>query len=737
MRARPQVFFTSQAIINNNRLLSAALDAPIQVLGWQHHLNKHQAFDHQAILAWGLRPSAQKAERLSKRLNLPLWRAEDGFLRSLDSGTKSRYAASFVLDDLGIYFDLTRPNRLQSLIYHTVQDWNEVKQAYADALIDKLINHKLSKYNASSTAPNLSLLAKNNKPHVIIVDQVVGDASVTGAGADAQSFFAMYDAARRIYPEANIWIKAHPAGQGYFGTQHRDALVIGESCNPIALLEQAEAVFTVSSHMGFEALMLGKTVHCFGVNWYSGFGLTIDDFIKDSKLYRQVQAQYLDHPCPNVAQLFYASYIEYSYYADPATGRRSDIETVMDYLITNRYWQDRLAGDLLAYDFSRWKVSFVKGFVKFPQTDLVFKSKTKMRLFYTDRYNAWRAQQDDKKSLRALPDHQRYLVWGLAAKQSLAQKILDYQDRACADILCMEDGFIRSNGLGATLIEPLSVVIDDLGIYFDATCPSRLETILKTIHLDDKQRQRAQRLHQLLLSHQVSKYNVGNKNHTLLERIDELKATKPEAKVHLVVGQVEDDASVQNCASLIKKNGELLNKVRQQFPQDIIIYKPHPDVEAGLRHGKLDDKTQQLADVIAHDAAMPMCLEHCDVVHTISSLTGFEALLRGLDVVCYGMPFYAGFGLTQDVIEPDNTLKQAALARRSRNQPLTLEALIYGVLIDYPIYHLPNQYGLAQCEQVIEYIYQHSANAKPPSVIHRVKRMAKTRLMQLRKFTIR
>ncbi|MBN6743429.1 hypothetical protein JKG47_23835, partial [Acidithiobacillus sp. MC6.1] len=73
----------------------------------------------------------------------------------------------------------------------------------------------------------------------------------------------------------------------------------------------------------------------------------------------------------------------------------------------------------------------------------------------------------------------------------------------------------------------------------------------------------------------------------------------------------------------------------------------------------------------------------------------------------------------------------------SRNQPLTLEALIYGVLIDYPIYHLPNQYGLAQCEQVIEYIYQHSANAKPPSVIHRVKRMAKTRLMQLRKFTIR
>ncbi|MGO1490802.1 MAG: capsular polysaccharide export protein, LipB/KpsS family, partial [Psychrobacter sp.] len=55
--------------------------------------------------------------------------------------------------------------------------------------------------------------------------------------------------------------------------------------------------------------------------------------------------------------------------------------------------------------------------------------------------------------------------------------------------------FVRSNGLGATLLAPLSVVIDEQGIYYDATQPSDLETLLR--HCDDltpQQRLRVQKL---------------------------------------------------------------------------------------------------------------------------------------------------------------------------------------------------------------------------------------------------
>ena len=65
-------------------------------------------------------------------------------------------------------------------------------------------------------------------------------------------------------------------------------------------------------------------------------------------------------------------------------------------------------------------------------------------------------------------------------------------------------------------------------------------------------------------------------------------------------------------------------------------------------------------------------------VHTLTSLTGFEALLRGLSVTCWGQPFYAGWGLTRD---------QAPLPRRVRR--LTLDHMVAGALLLYPRYQDP------------------------------------------------
>lgn len=714
----------TRGIIKNNPLLGVALGADIV----------YEDKTAQAVLAWGKKPSRSKAVSFADTHSLPLITVEDGFLRSLDAGRHS-VGASFIKDDLGVYFDLTVPNRLQELIAYCVTCWDDDKQRHAQQLINKIISHKLSKYNQTTTAPDLSILANNDKPHIIIIDQVANDASITGAGATADNFFAMLVHAKERYPDANIWIKAHPAGKGYFApTDIAPPFYLDTPCNPIALIRQVQAVYTVSSHMGFEALMLAKTVHNFGVNWYAGFGLTDDDFVKNTPIYQNLIRHYqaLNITQASLSQLFYASYVRYSHYANPVTGGACDIETVMDYLITNRDWQNQLGSELLVYDFSRWKVPFVRGFLEFDKVNLTIKPKTKWWFFLPYGINEKRAKRADSQIFNTLSNTTNYVVWGQKSKRLLKDKLAQ-RGMTNPAIWCMEDGFIRSNGLGATLIAPLSVVMDDVGVYFDATAPSRLERILSSIYLTDDQRQRAKGLHELLLTKRVSKYNVPTKNHDFIRQINALQSNRP---IHLVVGQVEDDASVQTCTSVIKKNSELLARVRADFAHDVIIYKPHPDVEAGLRPGKADN--HHLADVIAHDVAMPDCLDVCDVVHTISSLTGFEALLRGKSVVCYGLPFYAGFGLTDDVIEPDNILKNNALNRRTRpNLPaLTLDELIYGTLISYPMYHLPHGVGLATPEQVIEYLYNQDHTAKP-SLAKRLTQNAKTTAMQLRKIIMR
>ncbi|WP_350587757.1 capsular polysaccharide biosynthesis protein [Psychrobacter sp. 78a-MNA-CIBAN-0178] len=742
----------------NNLLLSDVLRAELQRwYPWsalQQRFNVGPKTPH-AFIGWGHKKSYQRAKRAANRQGLPTLSIEDGFLRSLDSGLSSRYGLSVVIDDIGIYFDSTQRSRLEQLIIQRAHDYSSAHDLLSDnkraqALMARICNAKLSKYNAVIASPSLDDLVteKNSniaptapKTHVLLIDQVVGDASIKGAGADGKQFKRMLKAACRNHPHAHIWIKAHPAAKSGYLTRlkrPKNVRLLTQALNPIELLTQVSDVYTVSSHMGFEALMLGKTVHCFGVNWYSGWGLTDDSgapkrLLKVVKKRRQAFAiamtplekstesgrlsKLLTKPwkrpehLPNqrrkqssnnlrvtLETLFYSAYIDYSSYVDPATKQACEIDSAIEWLITNRYWQGRLEGNLTVYEFSRWKLPFVKAFVNLPRTNLFVKPKPRL-----------------KNLLH--PDHLRVnyqqplLVWGLAKRQQVQKKRqskLVGQRSDITAIYCMEDGFIRSNGLGATLLAPLSVVIDKQGIYYDATQPSDLETLLRYCEaLTPKQCARVESLRDKLLTQRVSKYNVGSHTPDSDSNADgqwrQASIASGKSRI-LIVGQVEDDLSVQYCGSTIKTNSGLIARVRQDNPDAYLIYKPHPDVEAGLRAGKVAAAHLKQVQAVAYDTAMPDCLDSVDEVHTISSLTGFEALLRGLDVTCYGLPFYAGWGLTTD-IDAQLSPKADYLKRRKRQTSLTLEQLLHCTLIDYPLYRLPNGYGLAQVEQVIDYLY--------------------------------
>ena len=244
----------------------------------------------------------------------------------------------------------------------------------------------------------------------------------------------------------------------------------------------------------------------------------------------------------------------------------------------------------------------------------------------------------------------------------------------------LEDGFLRSVGLGADLIAPLSWVIDGRGIYYGSATASDLEHLLQTAVFDEPLLARAAALRQRLVAQRLSKYNLDHSCRTAWQRPANRHC------VLLVTGQVESDASIQHGAPGVRTNLGLLRAAREAAPDAYIVYKPHPDVVAGLRAaGQGEAEARHWCDEILLRGSIAHVFDQVDEVHVMTSLAGFEALLRGCRVVCHGQPFYSGYGLTQD---------RLPLARRSRC--LSLDELVAASLIVYPVY-VDRATG-AQCE---------------------------------------
>ncbi|WP_245479808.1 beta-3-deoxy-D-manno-oct-2-ulosonic acid transferase [Hansschlegelia zhihuaiae] len=232
----------------------------------------------------------------------------------------------------------------------------------------------------------------------------------------------------------------------------------------------------------------------------------------------------------------------------------------------------------------------------------------------------------------------------------------------------LEDGFLRSVGLGSAFVGPLSLVLDETGIYYDPSVPSDLETLLREADIPPGLTARAAALRERLVAANVTKYNIG---------VDRPPVV-PEGRFGVLVpGQVEDDASILKGAGAIRTNLGLLGAARERRPDAFIVYKPHPDVVAGYRRGAAPEaEVSRLADAVVIDGSVAALYPQCRAVETMTSLSGFEALLRGLQVTTHGQPFYAGWGLTEDLAPP----------HPKRGRARSLDELVAAALILYPLY---------------------------------------------------
>lgn len=288
----------------------------------------HHSLD--AVLAWGNKPSSLPARALALIKSIPLIRVEDGFIYGLNPAKGKRM--SLVVDDLGIYYDARQPSRLEDLISKSLSDQQLVREQQIRNL---WLKHSISKYNHAPLwiRPSGEWF---EKPFVLLVDQTIGDESITGAMASSKSFQVMLEAAITQIDIPNILIKVHPEvvsghKQGHFNfhlinsfNKNNRIRVIAEDFNLSSVIKEAVAVYTVSSQAGFEGLMWGKPVHTFGMPFYAGWGLTHDLLNKPTR-----------RSGASLEQLIYAALVSYPRYVDPESNQLCEVEDIIHCLVAN------------------------------------------------------------------------------------------------------------------------------------------------------------------------------------------------------------------------------------------------------------------------------------------------------------------------------------------------------------------------------------------------------------------
>lgn len=285
--------------------------------------------DSEAIAGWGTKARSRYAMEIAARRGLPYIALEEGFLRSVGFGQQYVEPLSLIVDPVGIYYDSTRPSWLENLLAGGVLEDPKLL-ARAEAAIKLLRAEKLTKFNTAPTVDEEDLDDQVGEDFVLIIDQTYKDESVLRSGAGPKPFSTMLRQARLDHPDRRIVIKSHTtvlntSGPGYFSADNgRDnqVVVFDRDINPWQLLERCHAVYTVSSQLGFEVLMAGKPVTCFGLPFYAGWGLTRDRVACPRRQRRR-----------SLAQVFAAAYLLYPRYIDPYLGQRCEFERVVEILL--------------------------------------------------------------------------------------------------------------------------------------------------------------------------------------------------------------------------------------------------------------------------------------------------------------------------------------------------------------------------------------------------------------------
>ena len=604
----------------------------------EHAFRALPGSDVKAVLGWGMKRSYAPGRAWARLTGLPYVSLEDGFLRSVGLGEAGTPSMSLIVDGLGAYYDCFRGSRIEGVIAGTA---TRPERLRARALMEAAVAHGLSKTNLGRPL-DPSILKPGRR--VLIVDQTAGDASIPLGHAGPWSFARMLAAARQDEPDAQLIVKRHPAvaaglKRGCLDLSDARDLTVVDDVRAADLLDAVDAVYVVTSGLGFEALWRRMPVRCFGAPFYAGWELTQDDVTPPRRGVPRA-----------VEDVVHAAMIACCRWVDPVTGEACAPEEAVERLAALTRRARRLEGRWHAIGFTPPKRGAVRRLMNSP---LGARGGIAFHPSATSALSA------------AKSDGGRLVVWAGREPEQLAE-----QAKAMgAALFRMEDGFLRSRGLGSDFTPALSAVLDGTGVHYDPSAPSDLETLIQR-GVSEADRARGARLRARIVAAGLSKYNLGG-------------APAPDWPTDrdriLVLGQVEDDRSVLLGCETIRTNAALLTEVRRLNPDAFLIWRDHPDVRAGNRIGVLPPDAAALADARADDLDVVACIEAADAVAVMTSLACFEALIRGKRVLTFGRPFFAGWGLTQDALR---------VPRRTARP--SVDDLVAAALILHPLHVAPN-----------------------------------------------
>jgi capsular polysaccharide export protein len=643
-------------------------------------------------VGWGYRPSGKAAEKKSQASGAPLLLLEDAFLRSMKPGVGQVYG--LVADFRGIYYDGSgKSDLVASLNSGELEGWmhpqpNEGQDI--EKLMDRFREVRASKYNWYPA--DFRAGRHPDEMGVMVVDQTKGDASLAYGGIGENDFDRMVRDALDEHPGETIYLRAHPDHRHRGKHSCFSPWVFKESrvkllppeLSPARCFEFCKEIYAGTSLMGMEGLIHGLKVKTYGWNFYAGWGLTEDRCQAEVRARRRTIS---------LERLFEAAFLQYSHYFDPDSGEPCGLGRILDHIELQKEIAQQDAGKRITVGWDPWKRRLAEAFFNSQATELLH------------------ADSQREAAAQSKGSDATLLLWGAAAAP----------ENCSVPIIRVEDGFLRSAGLGATFNRPLSWALDDQGIYFDPRTPSRLESILEAGNFSAREIADANELQKFLRDHRLTKYNVGG------NQVSWSKSLAGGRKVILVPGQVEADASIKCGSPELRSNGELLQRVRAAEPDAFLIFKAHPDLVAGARHGSVVPSiSEKIADLTVTDGNVLDWLDQCDEVHTMTSTVGFEAILRDVPVVTYGMPFYAGWGLTRDSM---------TCPRRTRR--LSVEELVCGALIRYPRYLNPNSNEFTTAIQVARLLARGGLIGEPRAWYLRILSILKHGWVKVRRQQIR
>lgn len=270
------------------------------------------------VIGWGRKPSGRRAEWIARLLRRPLALLEDGFVRSLE---REAPTSSIVVDDLGVYYDARSLSRMEQVIAQGVV---EADAERALCIIAAWQAAGISKYNH---APEYE--GRLPDRYVLVADQTYGDLSVAAGLAGQASFEMMLQAALDENLDHEVLVKVHPdvlthRKRGWISANildHPRIHLIGDGSHPVRLLRYASRVYTVTSLIGFEALLWNRPVRCFGMPFYAGWGLTEDALPAP---HRRGQARLED--------IVHAAFVAQARYVDPRDGSPWSAEEAIIYM---------------------------------------------------------------------------------------------------------------------------------------------------------------------------------------------------------------------------------------------------------------------------------------------------------------------------------------------------------------------------------------------------------------------